>query len=237
MMVQETEERLKRLREPFDPSVIGKLPRVTCYDCKQNRGSCDKHKKTKCNECGAWVSPAHMHLDYVGHAVVTDRLLEVDPAWNWEPAAIDEHGAPLIQTRGNLVRLWIRLTILGVSRLGVGTCAASKDDAEKELIGDAIRNAAMRFGVALDLWSKTPLEGDEDPPPAKPERPQAAPLTEKEIEDFEASIHFAESMEDLRRVAGELKERGGGGKDRDRLLTAWKLREDEIKKAEAGDDQ
>ena len=28
----------------------------------------------------------------------------------------------------------------------------------KERIGDAIRNAAMRFGVALDLWSKEELE-------------------------------------------------------------------------------
>ena len=28
---------------------------------------------------------------------------------------------------------------------------------EKQLISDAIRNAAMRFGVALDLWAKEDL--------------------------------------------------------------------------------
>ena len=34
-------------------------------------------------------------LDYVGHAAVTSRLLEVDPLWNWEPVAWDERGLPL----------------------------------------------------------------------------------------------------------------------------------------------
>ena len=51
--------------------------------------------------------------------------------------------------------MWIKLTVAGMTRLGVGTCSANKDDVEKELIGDALRNAAMRFGAALDLWSKS----------------------------------------------------------------------------------
>lgn len=88
-------------------------------------------------------------LDYVGHAATTDRLLTVDPHWSWEPMATDEHGLPLLDRAGNL---WIRLTICGVTRIGVGDGKSAK-----ELIGDAIRNAAMRFGVALDLWSKDDL--------------------------------------------------------------------------------
>lgn len=88
-------------------------------------------------------------LDYVGHAAVTDRLLTVDPTWTWEPFAIDEHGLPLPDQAGNL---WIRLTICGVTRIGVGDGKNMK-----ERIGDAIRNAAMRFGVALDLWAKEDL--------------------------------------------------------------------------------
>jgi hypothetical protein len=48
--------------------------------------------------------------------------------------------------------LWIKLTICGVTRLGVGDGKNAK-----EVIGDAIRNAAMRFGVALDLWAKENL--------------------------------------------------------------------------------
>ena len=93
-------------------------------------------------------------LSYLGHAATTGVLCEVDPFWTWEPVAMSDAGEPLIHVRGEQARMWIRLTVLGVTRLGVGTCAANKSDVEKELIGDAIRNAAMRFGVALNLWSK-----------------------------------------------------------------------------------
>lgn len=88
-------------------------------------------------------------LDYVGHAAVTDRLLTVDPNWSWEPLATGPDGLPAFDRAGNL---WIRLTICGVARLGVGDGKNAK-----EAIGDAIRNAAMRFGVALDLWAKENL--------------------------------------------------------------------------------
>jgi hypothetical protein len=88
-------------------------------------------------------------LDYVGHAATTDRLLAVDPEWTWEPLATDEQGLPAIDKAGNL---WIRLTVAGVTRIGVGDGMTMK-----ERIGDAIRNAAMRFGVALDLWAKEDL--------------------------------------------------------------------------------
>jgi hypothetical protein len=88
-------------------------------------------------------------LDYVGHAAVTDRLLTVDPEWSWEPLALGPDGLPALDRSGNL---WIKLTVCGVTRLGVGDGKNAK-----EAIGDAIRNAAMRFGVALDLWAKENL--------------------------------------------------------------------------------
>lgn len=88
-------------------------------------------------------------LDYVGHAAVTDRLLTVDPEWTWEPLALGPDGLPAPDREGNL---WIRLTVCGVTRIGVGDGKNAK-----ERIGDALRNAAMRFGVALDLWAKENL--------------------------------------------------------------------------------
>lgn len=97
-----------------------------------------------------------IELEYLGHAAVTDILLAHDPEWTWEPAAVDELDRPAVDRdkdgwpRG----LWIRLTIHGHTRLGYGTCPAGKQDAIKELIGDALRNAAMRFGVGLSLWAK-----------------------------------------------------------------------------------
>ena len=105
-----------------------------------------------------------VQLDYVGHAATTDRLLSVDPEWTWEPVAFDEQGLPAIQGRN----LWIRLTVCGVTRYGVGDGASIK-----EAIGDAIRNAAMRFGVALDLWSKEELEQAHGP--ASVEKPVVLP--------------------------------------------------------------
>ncbi len=92
------------------------------------------------------------YLDFVGHAATTARLLEVDPTWSWEPVSFDPRGLPGIDEHGGL---WIRLTVAGVTRYGYGHAGGKKGpDAIKEAIGDAIRNAAMRFGVALDLWAK-----------------------------------------------------------------------------------
>jgi hypothetical protein len=124
-------ERLTRLREPFPPEQIGTLPR------------------------------AGVRLSYVGHAAVTDRLLDADAAWSWEPVAFDADGVPLVRYRDKDVVLWIRLTVCGVTRLGVGIVQAGAVELEKQLISDALRNAAMRFGVALDLWSKEDLHSEQ----------------------------------------------------------------------------
>lgn len=139
------------LRAQFPENQIGKLPRTTCKACSERRRACDQHKwVNNCRQCKGNHSSATIHLDYVGHADVTSRLLAVDPEWSWEPVAVDDRGLPCLDNLGNL---WIRLTVAGVTRLGVGDGKSMK-----ECIGDAIRNAAMRFGVALDLWAK----GDRD---------------------------------------------------------------------------
>lgn len=147
------EEALSSLRAPFAEGSIGKLPR---------RGPDGKT----------------MYLDYVGHAAVTDRLLDADPTWHWEPLSLNEAGLPRIveDTTGQLA-LWIRLEVLGVSRIGVGTARANAIDPLKQLISDALRNAAMRFGVALDLWSKEGLAGAESESKPLP-APDPIPLTE-----------------------------------------------------------
>lgn len=170
----------KALRVPFSPEQIGKLPKLTCRDCSQSRTkNCDKHSKSKCAECGNYISSAHIHLDYVGHAAVTDRLLQADHAWTWEFVAQDETGSPILVTAPQMlmteenVGLWIRLTVGGVTRLGFG---GGKNI--KEAIGDALRNAAMRFGVALDLWSKEDLHPTEEVATAKkPAAKKAGPAS------------------------------------------------------------
>lgn len=150
-MTEMTHEAAAALRAPFPAEAIGKLPKPTKKD----------NPKGRCDECGGYHGLPAVHLDYVGHAATTDRLLQVDPCWTWEPMVVGPNGEPLIVNGG----LWINLTVCGVTRPGFGDATGS--GGMKEMIGDAIRNAAMRFGVALDLWSKQDLHDM-----AHPEEPQ-----------------------------------------------------------------
>lgn len=157
-MSEMTPEKATALRKPFPKESIGVLPKPYKRDSP----------KAKCGECGGYHGLPAAHLDFVGHAATTDRLLTVDPTWSWEPMALDQFGSPQTDRDGNL---WIRLTVCGVTRIGVGDGSSMK-----EKIGDAIRNAAMRFGVALDLWAKENLvefaQAATAPRPAEPPHPQ-----------------------------------------------------------------
>lgn len=173
-----TPEQAAALRAPFGPDEINKKPQPL----KKNA------EKGRCRECSGYHGLPAIHLDYVGHAAATDRFLQVDPGWTWEPLAVDERGLPAFDHLGGL---WIRLTVAGTTRLGYGFAdGQAGGNAVKETIGDALRNAGMRFGVGLDLWRKEDstrtrrqLEYDEEPqrqqepsrrPPAQDE-PSAGP--------------------------------------------------------------
>lgn len=161
----------KKLRAAFPAESVGKLPRVWCGKCRNAQFKvCDKHQSVKCSDCNNKMTTAHLHLDYVGHAAITDRLLNVDPTWVWEPVAFGPDGLPTLDKNGGL---WIRLTVAGVTRYGYGDAEGKTGpSAIKEAIGDALRNGAMRFGVGLDLWHKDgPLLHDDDPPAAPKDEP------------------------------------------------------------------
>lgn len=163
---------LRRLREPFPAEAIGKLPRTTCRACSdvaRSYRACESHSWIRrCEDCGNNHSSATIHLDFVGHADVTARLLDVDPHWSWRPFSMDEIQAlpPALREAG----LWIMLTVAGVSRPGFGDAQGkSGGNAVKEMIGDALRNAGMRFGISLDLWAK----GDRSWAKAEDETPES----------------------------------------------------------------
>lgn len=162
------------LAAPFPADEIEKLPKQLSKD-ERDKYQCRRGTKASADGfyCGGYHARS-IHLDYVGHAGVTTRLNSVDPTWTWEPmyrdvphdillAAISTgneaivrqviDNAPMLSTQGGL---WIRLTVLGVTRPGFGDAAGKNGpDAVKEVIGDAIRNAGMRFGIATYLWSKS----------------------------------------------------------------------------------
>jgi hypothetical protein len=167
-------DKLQALRAPFPPHQISYLPK------------------------------GGTKLAYVGHAALTDRLLDVDPAWTWEPLALDERGLPALDEVGGM---WIKLTVCGVTRLGYGDAGAKKGgDAMKERIGDALRNAAMRFGAALELWHKGELH-------AEPEPEQPAGMSPHVLADWLQAIEqcsdaeFAGMLRDGLDAATEVKDR------------------------------
>ncbi len=154
---------LDLMRQPFEAHQIGKLPK----ESKKQREEREANRALgiNCSICKGWHHKNAVHLDYVGHAATTDRLLDSDPQWNWEPVSWNPDGEPHFDNIGGL---WIRLTVCGVTRLGYGNAdkkpGADMGSREKEVIGDAIRNAAMRFGAGLEMWHKGDLHGPDTPP-------------------------------------------------------------------------
>lgn len=155
---------LAKLREPFPDHQISKLPKPFNKDApkgkckpKSEGGDAPNHQDYF---CGGYHGLPAVHLDYVGHAALTDRLLDTDSAYVCEPMAYGPDGLPAFDRGGGL---WVRLTVLGVTRMGYGDAGGkSGGNAIKEAIGDAMRNAAMRFGAALDLWHKGDLHLEPD---------------------------------------------------------------------------
>ncbi|MBM4076072.1 MAG: hypothetical protein FJ267_10545 [Planctomycetes bacterium] len=123
-------------------------------------------------------------LDFVGHAEITRILIDIDPNWFWEPCGW-VNGRPAINETNGMAVMWGNLTILGKSMLGVGSVRADKPDLDKELVGDFLRNASMRFGICLSLWSKS--EWEEPAQTAKP----VGVVSQENIDRFKAACKQA----------------------------------------------
>lgn len=212
---------LALLRKPFPPNQISKLPKPTKEQTAQVKA--DFKAGIRCDICNSWHHPKVVHLDYVGHAALTDRLLDVDPLWAWEPLAMSPDGLPVMDGMGGM---WIRLTVCGVTRLGYGHAGdKTGGDAIKEVIGDALRNAGMRFGAALDLWHKGDLHADnaDDPglPPVDP--PGREAMRAAWLESRRDAIFATNNSEELRAVVGRALDACMAEKDPDGAfkIKAW----------------
>lgn len=184
---------LTKMREPFPANQIGKLPQPVRKN-DQDRGRCEPRTPQYSADgyfCGGWHARS-IHLDYVGHAPTTDRLLDADlQRWKWGAPfrAVDKdvliaacnsgnpeivrmviaNSPPLIDADGGM---YMELTVQGTTRLGYGDAGGKTGpNANKERIGDGLRNAGMRFGSALDLWHKGELHAQESPSSQSGEQP------------------------------------------------------------------
>lgn len=149
-VVQWSDDIAKRLREPFKPEQIGKLPKIP----KSQQGN----DKKACTYCGGWHEPIidRLHVDFVGHAVVTDRLNNVvgPGGWSWELNQIQEHN-------GHITGIVGTMTVAGRTigpESGAPSSTGLWGEEFKTAVSDYIPRAAMRFGVALELWAKQKLE-------------------------------------------------------------------------------
>jgi hypothetical protein len=250
------ESSAKKLRAPFPENQIGKLPKLTCRNCRDSRfKACDNHTKRTCQVCGNWISPAHTHLDYVGHADITGRFLEVDPEWDWEPVAreVDQQlllaavqtgnpdivnavlnsAPPKLDSNGGM---WMRVTIAGVTRLGYGDGGGKHGpDAVKVAIGDGLRNAGMRFGAGLDMWRKDTEPADTDTSPtSKP--PQQQHTNKAWLAGMKKRIAAAGSEQELLTLANEIEAKVSGGfceqSDYEQLCAQGNARLQEVRQAE-----
>jgi hypothetical protein len=177
--VSPDDPRWAALRAEFPPDELEHKPqpvgKAKQGEQRNMRGKCEPGRRDPDNWpisadeyfCGGYHARS-VHLAYVGHAGLKMRLNDVvGPAlWEWEPLALTPTGLPLFSDGG----MWIRLTIMGYSKIGFGDAQGKNGpDAIKEIIGDALRNAAQQFGIATYLWGKSDralLMREYEPPPA-----------------------------------------------------------------------
>jgi hypothetical protein len=168
-----------------DPKIVGKLPR------------------------------GGQSLDFVGHADITKMLIEVDSEWTWEPVAFDADGLPAYRVENGMAHMAGWMTIHGVRRLGIGSVMANKPDLFKELASDYLRNAAMRFGFCLSLWTKQ--EWDDVSYTSSAPAPKPAPVAK--VEPAKPADPLV-SMDNIKRFVDACK---GAGLDHEQIAKSAKI--------------
>jgi len=85
-------------------------------------------------------------VDYVEWHVVADLLDRICPDWSHEVLSITQIG--------DFVAVTASITIQGVTRQGVGTGSAYDEMGIKKAEHDALKRAAVKFGIARGLYRK-----------------------------------------------------------------------------------
>ena len=85
-------------------------------------------------------------VDYVEWHAVADLLDRICPDWS--------HQVHQIKQIGDFVAITASITIRGVTRQGVGTGSAYDEKGIKKAEHDALKRAAVKFGIARELYRK-----------------------------------------------------------------------------------
>ncbi len=103
-------------------------------------------------------------VDYVEWHTVADLLDRICPDWS--------HQVNDVKQIGDFVAVTVSITIKGVTRQGIGTGSAYDEVGIKKAEHDALKRAAVKFGIARELYRKED-EGDSERKPveSEPSRP------------------------------------------------------------------
>lgn len=169
----------------------------------------------------------HLSLNYIDHPDVTDRLLAVDPVYETKVLSVftDER----MLEDGCSCGVHLALTIGGCTKEEYGNGKNLK-----EAMSDALKRAAMRYGVALDMWHSTPTSspgrmggngGDSPPPPSSTPAPASPPDYDGTAESvrlwfgkFSGKTLGEVMQENKNYVTGYLAQKWEPRDERDRLL-------------------
>ena len=105
-----------------------------------------------------------MHMvEYVEWHTVADILDEHAPNW--------AHTVKDIRPIGDIITVTVAITIDGITREGVGTGKVSSETGIKKAEHDALKRAAVKFGIARELYKKELhfFENDETVPAYAPQ--------------------------------------------------------------------
>lgn len=122
---------LKHLRRPFTAGAVK----------FRADGKPDVRKRVRC-------------LTYIDSRLASERLTEVDPGWEASYSFAAATPADPVGLSYN-VPVVCRLTVLGVTREGVGQIASSSldDKYAKAAFSDALKRAAVDFGIGAYLYT------------------------------------------------------------------------------------
>lgn len=85
-------------------------------------------------------------IEYIEWHTVADILDEIAPNW--------AHPVKDIRSIGDFMTVTVAITIDGVTREGIGTGSARSEMGIKKAEHDALKRAAVKFGIARDLYKR-----------------------------------------------------------------------------------
>lgn len=96
------------------------------------------------------------YIDYIEWHTVADILDEKAPNWS--------HTIREIRQVGNFVVISVSITIDGVTREGIGTGLVDSEIGIKKAEHEALKRAALKFGIARYLYKKETRDNNEESP-------------------------------------------------------------------------